>query len=129
PADIQDREGAQLLLGEIHDQFPRLQLLWGDAGYKGARLRDWVKEVLNVRLEIVKHWWSGVRAFWVGPGQEPPEIPEGFQVLPRRWVIERTFAWEGRNRRLAKDYEAMPESEEAWLYLAMTRLMLKRLIA
>lgn len=127
PADIQDREGAQLLLGEVNGQFPRLQLIWVDAGYNGDRLRTWVKEVLGVRLEVVKHWWTGVRGFWLKPGQEAPQVPAGFHVLPRRWVVERTFAWEGRNRRLAKDYEALPESEEAWIYLAMIMLMLRRL--
>lgn len=129
PANIQDRDGAQLLLGEIKDRFPRLKLIWADTAYNGARLRDWVKEILGVRLEIVQHWWTGMQSFWVKPGQEPPAIPKGFHVLPRRWVIERTFAWAGRNHRLAKDYEAIPESEEVWFYLAMIRLMLHRLVA
>ena len=59
--------------------------------------------------------------------QDPPEMPSGFQVLPRRWVVERTFAWLGRNRRLSKDDEVLTATEEAWIYLAMTRLMLVRL--
>lgn len=67
------------------------------------------------------------RWYWVPPGGEPPPLPTGFQVLPRRWVVERTFAWLGRWRRLSKDYEEMPESTEAWIYLAMSRLMLTRL--
>src|ERR687896_10711 len=69
----------------------------------------------------------GVRWVWVGPGQEPPTIPRGFQVLPRRWVVERTFAWLVMYRRLAKDYEELPATSEALIYLAMSRLMVKRL--
>jgi putative transposase len=80
-------------------------------------------------LEVVQHWWTGVRWVWVPEGQEPPalDLPWGFQVLPRRWVVERTFGWLGRNRRLAKDYEFLPETEEACVYLGMVRLMLPRL--
>ena len=64
---------------------------------------------------------------WVVAGQEPPSRPKGFVVLPRRWVVERTFAWLVRNRRLSKDYEYPPETEEAFVYAAMVRLMLRRL--
>ena len=80
-------------------------------------------------LEVVKHWWTGLRWAWVPEGQEPPalDIPSGFQVLPQRWVVERTFGWLGRNRRLSKDYEFLPETEEAFIYLGMVRLMLRRL--
>jgi putative transposase len=80
-------------------------------------------------LEVVKHWWTGLRWVWVPEGQEPPvlEIPAGFQVLPQRWVVERTFGWLGRNRRLSKDYEFLPETEEAFIYVGMVRLMLRRL--
>jgi putative transposase len=96
-----------------------------DTHYQG--LRFWLKEKLGWTLEIAKHWWTGVRAFWVAPGQEPPQIPTGFHVLPRRWVVERTFAWLGRNRRLAKDYEKLPGTEEAFIYMAMSRILIKRL--
>ena len=78
-------------------------------------------------MEIVQHWWMGVRSVWVGPGQEPPMIPSGFHVLPRRWVVERTFAWLVTYRRLSKDYEELPATSEALIYLAMSRLMVKRL--
>lgn len=127
PADVQDHDGGRLLLAEVVGSFPRLKLIWADAGYNGAPLRHWVERVLGVRLEIVKHWWTGARSFWLRPGERLPAIPTGFQVLPKRWLVERTFAWEGRYRRLAKDYEAVPESEEAWFYLGMIRLMLQRL--
>jgi putative transposase len=78
-------------------------------------------------VEVVQHWWTGVRAVWVAEGAEPPTIPAGFHVLPRRWVVERTFAWLGRNRRLSKDDEELPCTEEAWISLAVIRLMLARL--
>jgi putative transposase len=64
---------------------------------------------------------------WRPADQEPPPMPTGFQGLPRRWVVERTFAWLGRYRRLSKDDEALPETEEAWIFLAMSSLMLARL--
>lgn len=96
---------------------------WVDSAYRG--LKDWVKETLGWDLEVVRHPWSS--PMWLPPGAEPPERPAGFRVLPRRWVVERTFAWLGRNRRLAKDYEALAETEETWLYVGMMRLMLRRL--
>ena len=74
---------------------------------------------------MVSHWWSG--RVWLRDDQEPPSRPVGFVVLPRRWVVERTFAWLVRNRRLSKDYEFLPETEEAFVYTAMIRLMLRRL--
>ena len=72
---------------------------------------------------------AGLRYVWVAPGQDPPQLPRGFRVLKRRWVVERTFAWLGRNRRLSNDYEALPASEEAWIYAASSRLLLRRLVA
>ena len=74
----------------------------------------------------MQHPDAGLRHVWVAPGQEPPPAPpRGFRVLPRRWVVERTFAWLGRNRRLSRDFEALPESEEAWIYAASSRLLLR----
>lgn len=95
-------------------------------GYRG-RFVQWVKQTLGWSVEVVQHWWTGVRGVWVMKGQEPPKIPSGFQVLPRRWVVERTFAWLGKFRRLSKDYEALPETSEAWIYTAMSCHMLRRL--
>ena len=76
---------------------------------------------------MVKHWWTGVRGFWVPPGGPPPVAPRGFVPLKWRWIVERTFGWLGRQRRLSKDDEYLPETSESWIYLAMSRLMLKRL--
>jgi transposase len=104
PADLHDREGAKLLLAPLVGQLPRMAKVWADSAYQG--LKKWLKETLGWDLEVVKHWWTGLRWVWVPEGQEPPvlDFPAGFQVLPRRWVVERTFGWLGRNRRLSKDY-------------------------
>lgn len=125
-AGLHDKEGASLLLASVGGKLPGMTKVWGDGAYRG--LKNWVQAALGWDLEIVQHWWTGRRHVLVPKDQEPPPqpIPSGFHVLPRRWVVERTFAWLARNRRLAKDYEALPETEEAWIYLAMTRLMLYR---
>ena len=127
PADTHDKEGAKLLLAPLAGKLPRMAKVWADSAYQG--LKKWLKETLGWDLEVVKHWWTGLRWVWVPEGQEPPtlDIPAGFQVLPRRWVVERTFGCLGRNRRLSKDYEFLPETEEAFIYLGMVRLMLRRL--
>ena len=124
PADLHDRPAAEPVLAGLRQRFPGVQLLWADTAYRG--LADWLAGTLGWRLEITRHWWTGARV-WVAAGQPPPERPAGFHVLPRRWVAERTFAWLGRNRRLSKDYERLCETTETWIYLAMTRLMLRRL--
>lgn len=110
PADIQDRDGAKLVLQRLLGRFPRLKLIWADGAYAG-KLVGWAKRKGGWLLELVRR---------------PPQ-QHTFQVLPRRWVVERTLAWLGRNRRLSKDYEFLPESEEAWVYIGMVRLMLRRL--
>lgn len=125
PANIADRDGAVLLLAGVVESFPRLRKLWLDMGYRGQRLRDWVQQNLpGVQMEVVQRPRLWVR---VPADQEPPPAPVGFQVLPRRWVVERTFAWLSRNRRLSKDYERLPQTSEALIYLAMSKLMLRRL--
>ncbi len=104
-------------------RFPELRQVWADAGYAG-RLVTWAATTLGVRVTVVRR---PRRWVWVAEGVEPPPMPVGFQVLPRRWVVERTFAWLGRCRRLSKDYEERPETEEAWILLAMIGIMLSRL--
>lgn len=123
PADIQDRDGARLLLAMLGAVFPRLAMLWADAGYQG-RCADWIRIMLGWKVEIVRK--PPTRVWWPADS-DPPRIPTGFQVLKRRWVVERTFAWLGRNRRLSKDDEVLPRTEEAWIYLAMIQLMVARL--
>ncbi len=110
PADVQDRDGAKLVFQEIRNRFPRLKLIWADGGYRG-KLIVWTKVVLNCILEIVKR----------------NDDVKGFQVLPRRWVVERTFGWLGNYRRLSKDYEILPETSEAMIYAAMIHIMTRRL--
>jgi putative transposase len=123
PANVQDRDGAKLLLAGLGERFPRLAKLWVDAAYQGP-CATWITETLGWVVEVVRKPRTWVR---VPADQDPPAMPSGFQVLPRRWVVERTFAWLGRYRRLSKDYEVLTATEEAWIYLAMTRLMLVRL--
>ncbi|WP_412030568.1 IS5 family transposase [Deinococcus yunweiensis] len=127
-ADIQDRAGAVLLLRELPNVFPRMKHLWADAGYTGKLAGD-IKTYLGWTLEIVKHPWSGWQGTWA-PKDAPPrfvEVPKGFVVLKRRWVVERTFAWLGKSRRMAKDYEALVETAENLVYEVMIRLMVRRL--
>jgi putative transposase len=109
-ANIQDRDGARLLLAKAKGLFPRLQRIWADGGYAG-KLIGWLQETCGWVLEIIKRH----------------DAVKGFKLLPRRWVVERTFGWLGRYRRLSKDYERLPASSEAMVYWAMTRLMVRRL--
>ena len=126
-ANIVDRDGAALVLADMPHRYPVVGKLWTNSIYNGS-FRAWAAQHLpDCDVQIVKHWWTGKSGFWVGPGQEPPEIPKGFQILPRRWVIERTFAWLDQYRRLSKDYERLPATSETFIYTAMSRLMLRRL--
>lgn len=111
-AGIQDRDGARLVLEKLRQGFPRLAAVLADAGYNGP-IAVWVRATLGVVFTL------GHKV----PGQR------GFQALPKRWVVERTFGWLGRHRRLSKDYERNPASSEAWIYSAMIHLMTRRLAA
>ena len=122
-ANIADRDGARLLLGKAAEKLPRMEKVWADRGYNG-KIGEWMKERLGWTLEIVK---PPSRWVWVPAGEEPPPYPRGFIVLPRRWVIERTFAWITRNRRMSRDYEFLAQTTEALIYVAMIRLMVHRL--
>jgi putative transposase len=112
-ASVQDRDGAIHLLDVLRHKFSRLRLIWADQAYAGDlvawvwALRPWRK----VRLEIVKR----------------PEGTQGFQLLPKRWIVERTLAWLGRYRRLSKEYEYLPQTSEAMIRVAMIHLMVRRL--
>ena len=120
-ADLPDRDGGRHLLAKsLGGELPRLELVWADGAYSGE-FRRWVEEELGWRVEVPYHrdrqlWRYGLE-----------EKPRGFRVLPRRWVVERTFAWLSQVRRLSKDYERLPEVAEAMIYGAMSRLMLRRL--
>lgn len=111
--NVQDRDGAKLLLEELAEQVDlvkRLKLIWVDGSYRGT-LIVWVAEHFGWKLEVV----------------EKPKDQVGFQILPKRWIVERTFAWLVRQRRLARDYERLPETSESFIYAAMIRLMVRRL--
>jgi putative transposase len=112
-ASVQDRDGAMHLLDILRHRLSRLRLIWADQAYAGD-LIAWVwalRRWRNVRLDIVKR----------------PEGATGFLLLPKRWIVERTFAWLGRYRRLAKDYEYVTQTSEAMIRVAMIHLMVRRL--
>jgi putative transposase len=130
-ANIMDRDGIKLLLEPIRDTFSRLTHLWLDAGYNGKdKGREWVEQTLKWTVDIVQHP-PKPRHVWVPNGVEPDWDsilpPPGFRVLPRRWVVERTFAWLEQNRRLSTDDERLCATSETLIYIAMIRLMLRRL--
>jgi transposase len=111
PADIQDRDGAPLVLASARFLYPWLRHIFADGGYAGAKLATALDKIGRWTVQIVKR----------------SDTATGFVVLPRRWVVERTFAWLSRNRRLAKDFEASLESALAWLFLASAKLLMRRL--
>jgi putative transposase len=137
-ADIQDRAAVPLLLEGADGQFPRVEHLWVDQGYTGSG-KTWIEENLRWRVEVVRHP-PHPRGEWVPHGdlqdwrtiwfswQRLPSAPKVFRgVLPRRWVVERTFAWLCQNRRFSRIYERLCVTGEALIYAAMGRLMLRRL--
>jgi len=135
-----DHEGIKSLLERAGEQSSRLSHLWVDAGYRGEdKGKDWVEKTLGWTVELVQRppkpvpkdvlmaWarqWAkeGVAVDW-----EKLLPPRGFIALPRRWVVERTFAWICHNRRMSKDYERLCATSEAFVYAVMTRLMVRRL--
>ena len=110
PADVQDRDGAKTLLESVGDRLPRLAVIWADGAY--AAVRDWVREKFG----------------WVLTTILRPIGAKGYIHLPRRWIVERTFGWFGRYRRLSKDYETNPRSSEAWIYIAMIHRMTRAMV-
>lgn len=113
PASVQDKPGGKMLLTQLRQQLslPRLQLLWADGGYGGQPFVEWVKDTFGWLWQVIKR----------------NDEAQGFQVLPRRWVVERTFGWLNNYRRLSKDYEELTQTSETLIYLAMSHIMLRRL--
>jgi transposase len=111
PADIQDRDGGSLALASIRSLYPWLRHIFADGGYAGDQLRAALKRMGRWKVEIIKR----------------SDAAKGFEVLPRRWVVERTFAWLGRCRRLAKDFEATVASAVAWVFVAHIRTLTRKL--
>jgi len=110
-ADIQDRDGGAMLMATMFGLYPFLLKLYADGGYQGAGFQTAMKAIMSeVNVEIVKR----------------SDVGKGFTVLPKRWVVERTFAWLNRCRRLAKDWECLNRKARAFLLLASVRLMLRR---
>jgi len=109
-AAIQDRDGAKLVFKRIRPYFTKLKLIWADGGYAG-KLVSWVNRYQRYRLEIVKR----------------SDDLKGFKVVPKRWIVERTFSWLYKYRRLSKDYEYHPDTSEVMIYIAMTHIMVRRL--
>lgn len=110
-ADLQDYEGAHFVLHRINEKYRRLKVIFADSAYGKCGLPDWVQSTCRVILQTILR----------------PVNVKGFVVLPKRWIVERTFAWMNRHRRLSKDYERLTANSEAAIYVAMIDLMLRRL--
>lgn len=108
-ADIQDRDGAKLLIEQLKRPLYRVRTVFADGGYAG-KLVEWMKESINWTLSIVKR----------------SDTAKGFEVLPKRWIVERTFGWLSLYRRHSRDYEELPENSEGMIYISMIRLMTRR---
>ena len=125
-ANLQDREGVKLLLGPVKGQFERMEKGWVDQAYSGTG-KTWIEQQMHWTVEVVER---SPRRGWImteDQGLVWVRLPKTFEHLPRRWVVERTFGWIGRYRRMSKDYEYLTTSSEAMVYLTMLRLMLARL--
>lgn len=111
PANIQERAGAKLLLESARDTLTRMKKILADGGYSGPNMIEWVKETCHWIFEVVKRTELHI-----------------FKVVPKRWIVERTFGWFNNYRRLSKDYEYATDTSENMVYIAMTQLMLRRLV-
>jgi putative transposase len=137
-AKVPDQDGLKLLLDSARSRVSRLKYLWLDAGYEG-RGKRWAEEGMGLSVAVVrkppKPLPEEIARIWAEEwAKEGKQIDwqrlmpqQGFRVLPRRWVVERTFSWLSQNRRMSKDYERLCASAEAFVYAAMVRLMVRRL--
>lgn len=131
--DVEDREAAKRLLEPCTKRdFPRLQLMWADQGYRGEPFATWLREHLGCLGEILKQPWIQRPGQWVWKHGRMTRQPErqkssGFQVIPKRWLVERSLAWITRWRRLARDHEGLPASSEAFIKLSAIQRMLSLL--
>jgi putative transposase len=123
PANASDGAGAKQMLEPVHGKLPRMQKLWVDGGYKEG-CREWIEQTTGWQVEVTRQPASPAPG---APDKPGSEAPEGFLVRRWRWIVERTFGWMGRYRRLSKDYEATTSSAEAWIWISMSRLLLRRL--
>jgi putative transposase len=131
-ANKNDREGLKNILDKIKGSYRHLKLFFADMGYLGQKTLTMVRAYgrdLEIVMRPPKWFWipdaiKDVNAFLKSHGIE---VPSGFKVLPKRWIVERTFAWFNKFRRLSKDYEYLVDTSEATLWLAMSRIILKRL--
>lgn len=112
-----------MLLRSVRRLFPRLQHIWADQAYKG-QFQRWAEDHLQLELEVIYPWWRQIERYLPGVYEQ---LEPGFKVIPRRWVVERTFAWWTFQRRLNRDYDLLLVTTECFIYLAMIRLMLRRL--
>ena len=131
-AEIVDKISASIFVKNTPKPSSRLKVVWADMGYIKASLTIAIKKKWGAKLEVKKHAWQGDQRIWVKKGSKVPKSqvitkPKGFVVLPKRWVVERTFAWLGKYRRHSKDYERYPHNSEMWILISMTRNMLQRL--
>lgn len=112
PADTPERDGAKRLLERVLGWLTWLRIMWVDGGYSGSSFAQWSQaQKPNLKVEVLKR----------------SDDTTGFEVLPRRWVVERTFGWLMRHRRLVRDYEKTESSAAAWIYIAMIRIQIRRL--
>jgi putative transposase len=137
-AKVPDQDGIKLLLKTARERLPRLSHLWVDAGYQG-RGKEWVEQELGLSVEVVyrtpKPTPEKIAKIWAKEwAKEGWQIDwqkllprRGFELLPRWWVVERTFSWLSQNRRMSKDYERLCATSEAFIYAAMARLIVRRL--
>lgn len=124
--NISDKEGAIKILKR--NEIKTLKKVWADAAYQGEELKSMFASC-GIDLEVVKRPSGKVRVYNARPGDWKAvyyKIKRAFTILPRRWVVERTYAWIGRNRRLSKDYEYLPEVSESYLYAAMAKTVVRR---